>query len=331
VLSIECDDKKLKILSVLTLIAVVWVFVVIMLGAYARLTNAGLSCPDWPGCYGHFMVTQGTQMAHKAWSEMVHRYVAGGLGLFIFIITLFSALVAVQRGVSFLVVGALLMLLVIYQVLLGMWTVTLQLLPLIVTQHLVTGMTVLSLLWYLHLKSSPRWHQSKPVNISCFKPWAVIALLLLGCQITLGAWTSTNYTVLSCEGFPVCEAMHWDFRHAFDLLSPIGVNYQGGTLNDAARMTIQMVHRIGAFVLSGYLILLSIFILAKLKNAFLIRTAAYATLLFLFLQLTLGILLVSLRCPVAIGIMHNVGAALLLIMVVTLSYLILGKPSGVNE
>lgn len=327
---------KLIWLSRLTLIAAVLAWIVIGLGAYTRLTDAGLGCPDWPGCYGHFAVPAVNAttpvIPAKAWAEMIHRYFAATLALLIVLIAGLATLVANAFGFRFLILGMLLFGLLIYQAVLGMWTVTLKLLPVIVTQHLLGGMTLIALLWVLHLKSRQALYDFIQRDTLAFlKPWVLIGLILVALQIALGAWTSTNYAALSCNHFPFCQAQpwHYDFTDAFNILSPIGVNYEGGVLSEMARMTIQMTHRFGALIVTLYLFFLTGWIHAqKRKSNSLPRLKKVMSFTFFILvvQLCLGISNVLFSLPLITAIAHNLCAALLLASMVTANFIVFSKP-----
>jgi len=329
-------------LATSALIATLLAFVVIGLGAYTRITNSGLGCPDWPGCYGQVVVPKSSSdisktnplyaatplVKRKAWIEMLHRYSVALLGLAILLVTIFSVKAAVRKDFSTITLTILLLGMLAYQILLGMWTVTYMLLPLIVSLHLIGGMLTLSLLWLIYLKS-------KKIDIitqssSTLKYWAVLGLMLVFAQIALGAWTSSNYAALSCPDFPYCNA-HWqqyfDVRNAFKLFTPIGINYEGGVLSTAAKMTVHMTHRFGALVVALYLFLFSFITLAKVKNNRLMRNGIYATLFLLLLQLCLGLLIVLFNFPLSAALLHNVIAAVLLQAVIFVNFVVYAKPN----
>lgn len=310
---------------------------VIGLGAFTRLTNAGLGCPDWPGCYGHFTVPSSTQaiknaetqypqtkiVQAKAWAEMVHRYAAGTLASLVLVVAILCTVTAVNNGFRFLILGLLLLALVVYQALLGMWTVTLKLLPLIVSQHLLGGLTLFALLWLVYL-SAKHIHSIRAVTTSrLIKTSAVIGLILVFIQIALGAWTSTNYASLSCPDFPFCNLhtpWHLEFSAAFNLFSPIGIDYEGGVLNGAARMTIQTVHRFGALIVGLYLVMLTVGIYRNASAQPPLKRISLIILFLLLLQICLGISNVIFKLPLHVAVAHNLCAALLLIALVTLNF-----------
>ncbi|MBE8182512.1 MAG: heme A synthase, partial [Candidatus Portiera sp.] len=265
-------------MKILTAAALLLTFLVIVLGAYTRLKDAGLGCPDWPGCYGTLTVPQSAEQIQdsfpdvqlnrgKAWIEVAHRMVAGSLGLFVFLLTFldFRASRRHKYKMSRILIFASLM--VVGQSLLGMWTVTLQLLPQVVTAHLFGGLTILSLLFlrlaHLHLNplNSLGPHNpeeaSRPEKNSQQKSqiitYGYVGLALVIMQIFLGGWVSTNYASLACTDFPLCNG-EWvppsDFGSGFNLLHPIGENYEGGVLNDSAQVAIHWAHRVGALLVT---------------------------------------------------------------------------------
>lgn len=306
-------------------------FIVIIVGAYTRLTDAGLGCPDWPGCYGRMIIsTQADYIAEaqafwperplqtdKAWIEMAHRYIAGLLGLMILAIAVLAWAGKPAPRIRPLTGG--LLLLVVFQALLGMWTVTLLLKPFIVALHLLGGMAIIGLLHWLTLELRPAPGSAPGPTPAGFNltPWAVAALLVLILQIALGGWTSTNYAALACPDFPACQGKLWppmDFGEAFVLWRGLGVDYEGGVLDGPARTAIHMTHRIGAAVTATALLALAF--PALRANA--TRPAARALLALLFIQLSLGIANVVLNLPLMVAVAHNGVAALLLLSVVTL-------------
>ena len=304
-------------------------FIVIIVGAYTRLTDAGLGCPDWPGCYGRMIIsTQADYIAEaqafwperplqqdKAWIEMAHRYIAGLLGLMILAIAVLAWAGKPAPRIRCLTGG--LLLLVVFQALLGMWTVTLLLKPFIVALHLLGGMAIIGLLHWLTLELRPApGPEPAPAGFN-LRPWAVAALLVLILQIALGGWTSTNYAALACPDFPACQGKLWppmDFGEAFVLWRGLGVDYEGGVLDGPARTAIHMSHRIGAIITAAALLALAL----PALRANTTRPAARALLGLLFIQLSLGIANVVFNLPLMVAVAHNGVAALLLLSVVTL-------------
>ncbi|MES9990395.1 MAG: COX15/CtaA family protein [Candidatus Thiodiazotropha sp.] len=309
-------------------------FCVILVGAYVRLSDAGLGCPDWPGCYGKLVVpedaaavAQANQSyaerpldSGKAWKEMVHRYLAGSLGIAILLL----AILAWRGRRHFnqpLLLPTLLLLLVIFQAALGMWTVTLLVKPFIVTAHLLGGFATFVLLGLLVLKLRPVGTTHAIDTTSSQRWWIRISLVILLLQISLGGWTSTNYAALACTEFPTCYAGSWwpemDFREAFVLWRGLGIDYEFGVLENSARTAIHMTHRIGA-LLTALTLGLLVWQLTRPDTSPLLRRLGVALLLLLTLQITLGISNVLGHLPLSIAVAHNGGAALLLLLLVTL-------------
>jgi cytochrome c oxidase assembly protein subunit 15 len=319
------------------LFSTVFTFVVVVVGAFVRLTDAGLGCPDWPGCYGkatpaHAAAdiaqavaaqggTHGPVSVQKAWHEMFHRYLAGTLGLLILAIAVMAWMPRVRRDQAPWLASALL-LLVIFQAALGMWTVTLLLRPVIVTLHLLGGMATLALLTWLALRQMS-WRDT---GAAWLRPWAALGLVLLVAQIALGGWVSTNYAALACIDLPTCHG-EWlpkmDFQHGFQLLRELGQTAAGDKLSYDALTAIHWTHRVGAVVVTLYLALLTA--LALRVSA--LRGIAVTLGVLLALQVTLGIgnILTGLKLAVAVG--HNAGAALLLAALVVLNFALSRSPS----
>ncbi len=354
--------------------AAAFAFCVIVFGAFVRLSNAGLSCPDWPTCYGkatwpgheHDIARANEAFPerpfedHKAWREQVHRMIAGTLGLLVLSLALIAAwsrrpLVAMllaaaacaaigvtlymkqMYAVSALLsavaialpllaalrldrsaswrVAVVTFAVIIFQAMLGMWTVTWLLKPIVVMGHLLGGLLTFSLLGYVALRLAgapvPTAAQSR------LKPMVVVALVLLSLQIALGGWTSANYAALACGAdFPKCAGSWWpmtDFREGFVLWRGIGVNYEGGVLDAAARAAIQIAHRIGALVVFGHV--LATAVLAWKRG---LRALGALVALLLCTQVVLGILNVKLLLPLPVATAHNGVAALLLLALIAL-------------
>jgi cytochrome c oxidase assembly protein subunit 15 len=326
----------------LTLIASVLALCVVVLGAFVRLSDAGLGCPDWPGCYGHIGVPQTDTAvsaaqqaypdrpveAHKAWKEMIHRYFAGTLGLLILAIAIVAWRRRHRPGQQ-LKVPLLLVAVVIFQALLGMWTVTLLLKPLVVMGHLIGGMTTLSLLWWVTLRHTG-WLSGEGVAVPRLRTMALIGLVVVGLQIMLGGWTSANYAALACPDFPTCQTRWWpdtDFANAFTLWHGLGINYEGGVLDNAARLTIHLTHRIGAVITFLYIWWLAITVFRSAANTS-VRRVAMALMTLVSLQFLLGIGNVVLGLPLAVAVTHNGVAALLLLSVVTLNHSLRSSRGG---
>ncbi|MBB71593.1 MAG: hypothetical protein CMF50_04290 [Legionellales bacterium] len=324
---------KQQSLALLALVACVLAVGVIALGAYTRLNDAGLGCPDWPGCYGQVTVPQG-EAAHylynnssfsaaKAWAEMLHRYFAGSLTLLLIGIFFVGGLLSVEqpKRSNILLLGALALLL-LYQIALGRWTVTLKLLPIIVTQHLLGGLGILSLLWLLYLSNRKLPFTALPNNRG-LRWGAGVGLALVLLQLFLGAWTSTNYASLSCPDFPFCHNSSpsiFAWRDAFHLLLPAGVNYQGGVLADTVRQSIQMAHRIGAMVVSIYLLGFGLIAQQQLRRDGAVLSSLNLIMVLVLLQLSLGMAGVVFQLPLSIALAHTLVAAGILLSLITFNY-----------
>lgn len=329
---------KTKPSFMLIQVAVALAFCVVVLGAFTRLKDAGLGCPDWPGCYGHVLWPQTSdQIAaaeqafpdapfehEKAWPEVVHRYFAGSLGFLIVLAALMAFKHRNDRDQPFKL-PLLLLVLVIAQGLFGMWTVTLKLWPQIVTMHLLGGFSTLSLLWLLRLRllNQPWPTPNLPLHYwQALKPLALLGLILVICQITLGGWTSTNYAALACPDLPTCQGQWWptmDFGSGFNFAQEIGPNYLGGQLDGSARVAIHMTHRIGAIVVAVYLLYL-VSRLRRHAGGAPMRRMANVLLGLLLLQVALGLSNVIWSLPLAVAVAHNTGGALLLLALISLNY-----------
>jgi heme a synthase len=321
----------------LALFGVVLCFGVIVLGAYVRLTDAGLGCPDWPGCYGHIspvgaLDSPASQSEFpgrplhevKAWHEMIHRYAAGTLGCVI--IAIAALAIAAHKpkvfGAGF---GALLFATVIVQALLGMLTVTWLLKPLIVTAHLLFGMTTLALLWWawLRLQGGPSSgaHGFGQADLRIGYALAVLSVIVLAGQFFLGGWTSANYAAFACPDFPTCQGAWWphaDFSRAFVLWRGLWIDYDGGILSNPARVAIHLAHRLGALAVTVAFLATTLFVISRRSLAS-ARPRAYLVLAALGLQLALGISMVLTTFPLWLTTAHTAGAALLLMAMLALT------------
>lgn len=320
----------------INLVAIVLALIVIMLGAFVRLSDAGLGCPDWPGCYGQITVpntpreiatanqafSKNAVDPGKAWKEMVHRYLASTLGLLIVVMALLSLRRRATPRVPRLLPWGLLAL-VVFQGLLGMWTVTLLLKPLIVTLHLLGGMTTLALLALCAMRYrglAAGWPAPRRSKLGVT---AGLALALLAVQVFLGAWTAANYAALACPDFPTCHG-YWvpptDFATAFTLWHGLPVNFEYGILDNVARMTIHWTHRLGAVVIACIMVALAALLWrlgrvdARWRYLALLLLAAVA------LQVGLGIAVVVLGLPLAVAVAHNGAAALLVLVLLMINH-----------
>ena len=366
-------------------LAVLLTACVVVFGAFVRLSDAGLSCPDWPTCYGRATWPSAPQDAaahaaseirpfetHKAWREQVHRHLAASLGVLVLVLALLAArrrrfgvaqvvgaslLVAAaipaymqgHIGLAFALAGAgeavlllaalrwsnidlaraaaLTLAVIVFQALLGKWTVTLLLKPIIVMGHLLGGLATFSLLLWMAWRAT-----GLPIRLAdalWLRRWVIAGIVLLGVQIALGGWTSANYAALACGGggwttaqhhyldFPRCVGQWWppaDFHEGFVLWRGVGVDYEGGVLDGASRIAIQMAHRMMAVVVAVYLLWLAL----RLYRLPGMRGWATALGLLVVAQVSLGILNVKLALPLSVAVLHNAGALALLFVLVTL-------------
>lgn len=315
------DDSRISILS---FIGAAITLVVISLGAWVRLTDAGLGCPDWPGCYG-LLTTPDTvdELAKakenypnasidvgKAWREMLHRYVAGILGLYVFFITY----ICIKYSKQNYILPVSISILIVIQAIMGMLTVTMLVKPTVVTTHLFFGMLTATLLFINGLKySGLNLSQDKlPVNAISI---IMLTWTLLIIQILLGGWTSTNYASLACTDFPKCLDQWYPkemvFDKAFNIFNLPDINYEGGFLAYGAKVAVHYIHRVTALVLS-ISFLLTIFIIYKLENHVFLKKIISFSLVFFVLQIILGISNVIYSLPLNIAVWHTMNAAILL-------------------
>lgn len=316
----------------LAVIAATLAFVVIVLGAWVRLSHAGLGCPDWPGCYGHISWpghSDEIQIANeafpdrpveadKAWKEMVHRYLAGSLVLLVLALNWIAW--RPRNGASqYRTKAGFLMVLILFQAALGMWTVTLKLFPLVVMGHLMGGLATFGLLMWI-VYNNRYAHQYNPgPQVRRLKPLVATGLLVLVLQIMLGGWTSANYAALACPDFPTCQGTMWpdtDFSEGFVLWREIGIDFEGGVLDLPSRTAIHMTHRIGALITFA-LLLYTAFRLVRVNT---LQRSGLLLMTLVSIQFLLGIMNVVLHLPLANAVAHNAVAALLLVVMVGLYY-----------
>ena len=373
-------------------LAVALTLCVVVFGSFVRLSDAGLSCPDWPTCYGRAAWPQAAHEVndhvasairpfenHKAWREQVHRHLAATLGLLVLLLAVLparkrrhgiaqiavasllvaaaiplymhgehvAASVLALLGEAILLfaalrwsnvdlsrVSALTLAVIIFQALLGMWTVTWLLKPIVVMGHLLGGLTTFALLTWMAWRATHR--PIRLMEADLLKRWVIVGLVLLGVQIALGGWVSANYAALSCgagswsaNNFPKCVGQWWpphDFGEGFVLWRGIGVDYEGGVLDGASRIAIQMAHRIGAVVVALYLLTFAV----RLLRSPGMRSWTVSLVLLVVAQVTLGILNVKLALPLPVAVAHNAGAVLLLFVLVSLLAR-LRKPDPISD
>lgn len=334
----------------LTWLGMVIVCAVIILGAWTRLADAGLGCPDWPGCYGFLLVpTEPQSIAAaealypdapvdiaKGWLEMIHRYFATGLGFVILLLSLLSWRYRYQLGYPFKH-SQLLLAMVILQGIFGAWTVTWKLLPQVVTSHLLGGFMTAGLLMLFLIRL---YRMGRPVTVlqlarlsqAQLQMWIIIGLVLLVVQIFLGGWMSANYAAMACSDLPACNGEWWpeqDFRQGFNLTQAMGPNYLGGLLDSNARKAIHITHRIGAVVLTVYMLYLGLLLWRNPDQR--LRYLAYITWALITLQFALGLANIYFYLPLPVAVAHNFGAACLFLLMLSLIYLTQSCRRPINE
>jgi len=315
---------------------------VIILGAWVRLTDAGLGCPDWPGCYGH-VTPAGAEKndgkiesfspgweydSGKAWREMIHRYAATGLGLLIVLITAIAIAYRREKPVS-VVYAVVLLATVVFQGMLGAFTVWWLVKPLVVVLHLAGGLTTLSLLFWLWLSMRRTTRIVQPVAgatriaaLDRARTAAIVATVVVGLQTLLGGWTSTNYAAVACPDLPTCQGRWWpqgmDYKDAFVLWRGLDINYTGGVLEHPARVAIHFTHRLGA-IIATLAVLFAAWLAIRRAPTTLVRNAGYWAVGALSLQLWIAFAMIFKAFPLWLATAHNAGAALLLLAMLVLN------------
>jgi len=314
----------------LSLFGICLAFVVIALGAWTRLVDAGLGCQDWPGCYSFIVFpTNEAEIAlaesrypmfpydiNKAIPEVVHRYFAEALGFLAIVLVYFSFKQKENKDIRAWAIGLLIF--ICCQGLFGYLTVSLKLLPIIVTGHLFGGFTTLTLFFLIFLKSG-NFQILNKMAIPKLKGIAGVALFVLIIQIFLGVWTSTNYASLACADFPTCQGSYlpdMDFKNGFNLNQEVGPNYLYGLLDNPSRVAVHYSHRVSALVVT------LVFLILMSKLWFSNAAPLASTLgILLLTQISLGIINVVYVLPLYVAIAHNLVAALLLLTVFSINYL----------
>jgi cytochrome c oxidase assembly protein subunit 15 len=320
------SNNASRALAALTVLIAFLTFDLIVFGAFTRLSDSGLGCPDWPGCYGqtspHAAADQvhaaqlamptGPVTASKAWIEMIHRYLAMAIGVLIAALTVLA-----WRWRSQLTISpwwpTVTLAWVVVQGLFGRWTVTLKLYPAVVTAHLLGGVLLLALLVAQFERQRQRAESALPMTLIA----AVWALLLV--QLLLGGWVSSNYAVLACQGFPTCNGQWWptmNFGAGFELLRPLGRSANGDALPLDALVAIQFAHRAFAVI-----VLVAAAALAwRLGRdpASSGRRSGILLAVLLMLQVVSGVSNVVLGWPLVAALAHSGGAAALIALITVL-------------
>ncbi|NDP62576.1 COX15/CtaA family protein [Polaromonas sp.] len=325
-------------LRVLTLVTLFLTFDLVIFGAFTRLTDSGLGCPDWPGCYGsaspvgaqmHIDAAQSAMptgpVTHaKAWIEMIHRYLATGVGVLILTLTLVTWMARreQQRSAGIRTPASVLspwwptatLVWVCLQGAFGALTVTMKLFPAIVTMHLLGGLVLLALLRAQSVRYAQVHEQAKPsVLNTANRRFVLAAFALLWLQIALGGWVSTNYAVLACTDFPACQGSFWpsmDFSQGFTLWRELGASHEGGYISFQALTAIHYVHRLAAYTVFAVMMLLALRLHAL--PAFRLQARWLAGLM--LLQVATGLSNVVLGWPLLAAVGHTGGAAALVVV-----------------
>lgn len=332
--------------QILVLISCLFAVVVVGLGAYTRLSDAGLGCPDWPGCYGFLTVPKhlddislveqkfpgAVVESGKAWKEMIHRYFAGTLGLILLGVMFYSIYRfknttsnSAQRikHIRPLKLPIFIFLLVIFQAMLGMLTVTMALQPLIVMGHLLGGFAILTLSSLLYFRIASQPIVGGDASVIGYFSWCIFALVVLLMQIALGGWVAANYAAPHCSGLPLCTG---NWQQTFSLLDVFQLpsassNYEYGVLSSEARQSIHLVHRFWAIVTATVILFVAIRIWLRAQSNK-IKNSALLVVVAVICQILLGGILVYWHFPISIALAHNLMAAMLLISLIRLSFYI---------
>ncbi len=345
-LAILYFKKGMNLFQKLNWTIVFLTFDLILFGAFTRLSDSGLGCPDWPGCYGasnpfraieeiraaEAAMPTGPVTVFKAWVEMIHRYLAMSVG-FLIIIQVIMAFKQPSDGRSLAIKGSLFLLgLVCLQGAFGAWTVTLKLQPIIVSMHLILALVLFaSMVWFAQRNDALHFASSKTISNLSSK-LLLIAICALFAQIFLGAWVSTNYAVLACPDFPTCMGVWYpnmDWQNAFFLWRDLGEAKSGEMIPMAALVTVHWTHRVGAIFASA--VLLFVAVKAVRNSEPKVQFWGKAIILLLALQIATGISNVVFQWPLVAALLHTGGAAAILFCLVRLSawsnhYFLSGKP-----
>ncbi len=322
----------------MALYAALFAFLAVLFNAYSRLSQAGLGCPDWPGCYGKQFAPQtardidqakqteeAMKPENRAWKEVVQRYIAAALGLMLIRLAVLGwQLKKHKRSQQWIIPGAT-TLLVFTLAVLGVLTVNHQFKPLVMMMQMLGGVTILGLLWWIVMREQRFWKSVGTSSITrSLRPRALIALAIVAFQITLGGWSMVNYAGLACPDFPTCQGAWWpqmDFLDAFTRWRDLGMDYEGRLLNLPSATAIHMAHRLGALVTVLYVGWLSLHVLRVGNKENLCRYGLLVLVVLLF-EIVLGVMQMVTHLPLAVAVTHNGVAAMLLLSLVTLYHVV---------
>jgi len=349
------DAPPAQRLRTLTWVTLFLIFDLVIFGAFTRLTDSGLGCPDWPGCYGHAsplgataqinvaqaVLPSGPVTHPKAWIEMIHRYLATGVGVLIFTLACTSWLerrrihhrgAGPTRSAQDPLEGGELhavnerggdispwwptftLFWVCLQGAFGALTVTMKLFPAIVTMHLLGGMILLALLKVQSVRYAQAHGELLPVPLQPGTlAWIIVTFVLLWLQIALGGWVSTNYAVMACTDFPSCQNSMWpamNFREGFTLWRELGAGLNGDNLSFQALTAIHYVHRLSAYLVFTALLVVAV----KLYRIDVLRSSAKWLASVAIFQMLTGLGNVWLGWPLAAAVLHTAGAAALVVV-----------------
>ncbi len=320
----------------LALTAALVSYLSVVFGAYTRLSEAGLGCPNWPGCYGKLFTPltahdlppppeSAGKPEERAWKEMVHRYLSGVLGLLLLRLAWLGWQLKRRKRNQQVLIPLATMLLTFGLSIAGALTVSLQFKPLVMMMQILGGMAILGALWWIVMREQKFWKSAGPSPVTrSLRPRALVALVIVVLQIALGGWSMVNYAGLACPDFPTCQGAWWpamDYLEGFTLWRHVGLQYDSKLLDLASATAIHMAHRLGALIALLYVGWLALRVL-RVGAEDKLRLYGLLVLLLLAEEILLGIMQVETHLPLAVAVMHNAVAALLLLSLITLYHVV---------